>query len=122
MTKNVGKIDSIVRIVLAVILAYLDWSGTVTGTLSWVVGIAAVVMLVTAFVKFCPYKSIRSRYMQVLIGFINKLKMPWSFMRVIRLLMGIFLIVQGVVCTSMDGDNIWHRIFTFTTTKFRLWL
>lgn len=34
--------------------------------------------------------------MQVLIGFINKLKMPWSFMRVIRLLMGIFLIVQGV--------------------------
>jgi hypothetical protein len=58
MTKNVGKIDSIVRIVLAVILAYLDWSGMVTGTLSWVVGIAAVVMLVTAFVKFCPLYKI----------------------------------------------------------------
>lgn len=58
MTKNVGKIDSIVRIVLAVILAYLDWSGTVTGTLSWVVGIVAVVMLVTAFVKFCPLYKI----------------------------------------------------------------
>jgi hypothetical protein len=35
--------------------------------------------------------------MQVLIGFINKLKMPWSFMRVLRLLMGVFLIVQGIV-------------------------
>ena len=58
MIKNVGKIDSIVRIVLAVILAYLDWSGMVTGTLSWVVGIAAVVMLVTAFVKFCPLYKI----------------------------------------------------------------
>ncbi|MFY7861958.1 MAG: hypothetical protein ACOVP5_06985 [Chitinophagales bacterium] len=34
--------------------------------------------------------------MQILIGFLNKLKMPWSFMRVLRLLMGIFLIVQGV--------------------------
>jgi hypothetical protein len=59
MTKNVGKIDMIVRIILAVVLAYLDWSGTVTGTMSWVVGIVAVVMLVTAFVKFCPlYKII----------------------------------------------------------------
>ncbi|MCE2963583.1 MAG: DUF2892 domain-containing protein [Chitinophagales bacterium] len=54
MTKNVGKIDMIVRIVLAAILAYLDWSGTVTGTMSWVLGIAAIVMFVTAFVKFCP--------------------------------------------------------------------
>lgn len=59
MEKNVGKVDQIIRIVLAVVLAYLDWSGTVTGALSWVVGIAAVVMLVTAFVKFCPvYKVI----------------------------------------------------------------
>lgn len=58
MTKNVGKIDMIVRIVLAAILAYLDWSGTVTGAMSWVVGIVAVVMLVTAFVKFCPLYKI----------------------------------------------------------------
>ena len=34
--------------------------------------------------------------MQVLNSYIQKLKMPWSFMRVMRLLMGIFLIVQGV--------------------------
>lgn len=54
MTKNVGRIDMIVRIVLAAILAYLDWSGTVTGTMSWVLGIAAVVMLVTGLLKFCP--------------------------------------------------------------------
>lgn len=54
MTKNVGKIDMIVRLVLAAILAYLDWSGIVTGAMGWVVGIAAVVMFVTAFIKFCP--------------------------------------------------------------------
>lgn len=54
MAKNVGKIDMIVRIVLAAILAYLDWSGTMTGTMSWVLGIAAVVMLVTGLLKFCP--------------------------------------------------------------------
>jgi len=54
MTKNVGKIDMIIRIILAAVLAYLDWSGTVTGTMSWVVGIAVVLMLITAFVKFCP--------------------------------------------------------------------
>ena len=59
MTKNVGKIDMIIRIILAAVLAYLDWSGMVTGTMSWVVGIAAVLMLITAFVKFCPlYKII----------------------------------------------------------------
>jgi hypothetical protein len=54
MTKNVGKIDMIIRIILAAVLAYLDLSGMVTGTMSWVVGIAAVLMLITAFVKFCP--------------------------------------------------------------------
>lgn len=54
MTKNVGKIDMIVRLVLAAILAYLDWNGIVTGAMGWVVGIAAVVMFVTAFIKFCP--------------------------------------------------------------------
>lgn len=54
MTKNVGKIDMIVRIILAAVFAYLDWSGTVTGAMSWVVGIAAVVLFVTAFIKFCP--------------------------------------------------------------------
>jgi hypothetical protein len=35
--------------------------------------------------------------MQVLKSFLNKLTMPWSFMRIIRLLMGVFLIIQGIV-------------------------
>lgn len=34
--------------------------------------------------------------MQVLRSCIDKIKMPWSFMRFIRLLMGIFLIAQGI--------------------------
>lgn len=54
MEKNVGKIDQIVRIVVAIIIAYLDFSGIITGTLSYVLSIFAVVFLITGFVKFCP--------------------------------------------------------------------
>jgi hypothetical protein len=38
--------------------------------------------------------------MQVLKSFLNKLTMPWSFMRIIRLFMGVFLIFQGIVASQ----------------------
>lgn len=59
MTTNVGKFDRIVRLILALILVYLQWSGKVTGTLSYVLMVVALVMLATSFMKFCPlYKII----------------------------------------------------------------
>jgi heme/copper-type cytochrome/quinol oxidase subunit 4 len=54
MTKNVGQTDKIIRIVLAVILAALDYFGVVTGAFSWVLSVVAIVLLVTAFINFCP--------------------------------------------------------------------
>jgi hypothetical protein len=35
--------------------------------------------------------------MQILKSIVYKITMPWSFMRTIRLLMGTFLIIQGIV-------------------------
>lgn len=54
MTKNVGQTDKIIRIVLAVILAALDFFEVVTGAYSWVLSVIAIVLLVTAFINFCP--------------------------------------------------------------------
>jgi hypothetical protein len=54
MTKNVGQTDKIIRIVLALILAALDYFEVVTGAYSWVLSVIAIVLLVTAFINFCP--------------------------------------------------------------------
>ncbi len=54
MTKNVGKTDKIVRIVLAVILAALDYFGVVKGGFFWVLSVVAIVLFVTALINFCP--------------------------------------------------------------------
>lgn len=59
MEKNVGKIDKIVRIVFALVIAYLDYTEAITGTTSWVLSIVALVLVVTAFIGFCPlYKAL----------------------------------------------------------------
>jgi hypothetical protein len=52
--KNVGSTDRIVRIVLAVILAALALTGTVSGALAIVFYILAAVFLLTSLVSFCP--------------------------------------------------------------------
>ena len=58
MIKNVGQTDKIVRIVLAVILAALDFFEVVTGAFSWFLSVVAIVLLVTAFTNFCPLYKI----------------------------------------------------------------
>ncbi len=54
MTKNVGSIDRIVRIVLALVFVGLIVTGTVAGWLALVLGILAAVFAVTAVIGFCP--------------------------------------------------------------------
>ena len=54
MKKNMGSTDRIVRIIAAVIMAILYFSGTVTGTLGIVLLVVAGVFLLTSFVSFCP--------------------------------------------------------------------
>ena len=54
MQKNLGTADRIIRIVFAVAVAILYFTGMISGTVAIILGILAVVLLVTSFVGFCP--------------------------------------------------------------------
>ena len=54
MKPNIGTTDRIIRAVLAIILAVLYFSGTVTGTLGIILLVLAGVFLLTSMISFCP--------------------------------------------------------------------
>ncbi|MCW8805064.1 MAG: DUF2892 domain-containing protein [Ignavibacteriaceae bacterium] len=54
MKKNMGSIDKGIRIILAVIIGILIFTNQVAGILAIVLGIFAVVFLLTSFMSFCP--------------------------------------------------------------------
>ena len=54
MKANVGTIDRVLRAVLALILAVLYFSGTVTGTLGIILLVLGGVLLLTSLLSFCP--------------------------------------------------------------------
>lgn len=54
MKKNMGNADRGIRIILAAVFAYLFFSGTVTGTVSYVLLAFAAVFVLTSLVSFCP--------------------------------------------------------------------
>lgn len=57
MKKNMGGADRIIRIIIAAVLAYLYFSGTVTGTLGLVLVILGGIFVLTSLVGFCPLYS-----------------------------------------------------------------
>lgn len=54
MAKNMGPADRIIRTLAAVVFAVLIFSKAVSGTLAVILGIVAVVFLLTSAVGFCP--------------------------------------------------------------------
>jgi len=54
MKPNMGNIDRIIRIIVAVLFAALYFGGVVTGTLGIVLLVLAVVFALTSAVSFCP--------------------------------------------------------------------
>lgn len=58
MTKNMGKTDKTIRLVLAIVIAVLILTGVLTGTLAWIFGIVAVVFALTSAISFCPLYTI----------------------------------------------------------------
>jgi len=54
MKANMGSVDRIIRIVLAVVMGVLYFQGIVTGTLGIVLVVAAVIFALTSLVSFCP--------------------------------------------------------------------
>lgn len=61
MIKNIGQTEKIIRIVLAVVLAGLDFFEVVGGAFSWILSIVAIVLLVSALVGFCPINKMLGR-------------------------------------------------------------
>lgn len=58
MKKNMGSVDKIVRIIAALAIAALYFTGTVSGTLGIVLLVLAGVFVATSFVSFCPLYAI----------------------------------------------------------------
>ncbi|PWH18667.1 MAG: DUF2892 domain-containing protein [Anaerolineae bacterium] len=54
MKPNMGTADRIIRVVIAVLFAYLYFSGTVTGALGIVLLVLGVIFVATSAVAFCP--------------------------------------------------------------------
>ena len=54
MTKNMGNADRIVRTLIAVAVGVLIATGMITGILAIVLGVFAVIFLLTSFVAWCP--------------------------------------------------------------------
>jgi hypothetical protein len=52
--QNMGTIDRIVRLILAAAVAILYYTGNLTGLAAIILGILAVIFVVTSFIAFCP--------------------------------------------------------------------
>ena len=54
MKKNMGTTDKVIRILVAIVLAVLYFTNVISGTLAIILGILAVVFVLTSFINFCP--------------------------------------------------------------------
>jgi hypothetical protein len=54
MKKNMGNTDRVIRVLIAIVVAGLYFSGTLSGTLGLVLLALAVVFVLTSLVSFCP--------------------------------------------------------------------
>lgn len=54
MKKNMGTTDKVIRILVAVVVGVLYFTNVISGTLAIILGILAVVFVLTSFISFCP--------------------------------------------------------------------
>jgi hypothetical protein len=54
MKKNMGSVDRIVRVLLAIIVSVLYFSGVISGVLGIALLVVAGVLVLTSLVNFCP--------------------------------------------------------------------
>ncbi|QBN17590.1 YgaP family membrane protein [Flavobacterium nackdongense] len=54
MKKNMGTTDKIIRILIALVIGILYYTGTISGTTALILGIFAVIFAITSLVSFCP--------------------------------------------------------------------
>jgi len=58
MKKNMNSIDRILRALLAAVVAVLFFTSQITGTAAIILGIFAVIFLLTSVMSFCPLYAI----------------------------------------------------------------
>lgn len=54
MKKNMGPLDRAVRVIIAVAIGVLYYTGGITGTLGFVLLAVALIFLVTSLANYCP--------------------------------------------------------------------
>jgi len=54
MKKNMGTLDRIIRMALVVLVAVLYFTNVISGTLAIILGVVALVFLITSLVGVCP--------------------------------------------------------------------
>ncbi len=54
MKKNMGNVDRVIRILLAIAFIALYYTGTITGLIGIALIILSVVFVATSFLSFCP--------------------------------------------------------------------
>lgn len=54
LNKNMGTLDRTLRIMIAVVIAALYFNGNLSGMTATILGILAVIFVITSIVSFCP--------------------------------------------------------------------
>ena len=54
MKQNMGFVDRGIRILAAILIVILYFTNQITGTAAIILGVLAVVFLLTSFISFCP--------------------------------------------------------------------
>lgn len=54
MKSNMGTTDRIIRIIAAIAIGILYYAGVISGTVATILGVLAVVFILTSMISFCP--------------------------------------------------------------------
>jgi hypothetical protein len=54
MKKNMGTIDRVIRVLLAVVVIILYLAGSITGVAAVILGIFALIFIITSLIGYCP--------------------------------------------------------------------
>ena len=54
MKKNIGTIDKVIRILIAVVVVALYFSNVISGTLAIILLALSAILVVTSLISFCP--------------------------------------------------------------------
>ena len=54
MKKNMGTVDRIIRVAVAVVIGILYFTNQITGTAAIILGVLAIVFVLTSVVSTCP--------------------------------------------------------------------